>query len=97
MSTIHIGAALDEPADLTPVERLLLVLIARDAEEDGAVFTSAVHLARSANITPRTATRSLHRLHEAGLLQRARGIGEAGAWAWRLTLPAPAGAEEPQA
>ncbi|MFE1206358.1 helix-turn-helix domain-containing protein [Streptomyces sp. NPDC058762] len=87
MSTTHISAALDVRADIAPTERLLLVLLARDAADDGATAPSIDRLARAANVHPSTVTRSLRRLADTGLIQRARGFTTSGSsWAWRVNL-----------
>ncbi|MFE6639504.1 helix-turn-helix domain-containing protein [Streptomyces tendae] len=87
MSTTHIGAALDAPADICPTERLVLVLLAQYASPDGMAAPTVSRLAERANISPSTVTRTLRRLGELGLIQRAVH-DQLGARAWRVTLPA---------
>jgi DNA-binding MarR family transcriptional regulator len=87
MSTPQIGAALDVPADLTPPERLILVQLARFANDDGMAFPSVGSLARGANVSPSTVTRSVRRLEELRLLQRVPCRNAAGVFpAYRVTL-----------
>lgn len=87
MSTVHIGQALNAPADLSATERLVLVLLAEHANADGTTFTSVSQLARRANISPSTGTRTLRRLTEAGLVRQISVSTPAGASAgWRMEL-----------
>ncbi|MFG2408719.1 helix-turn-helix domain-containing protein [Streptomyces brevispora] len=91
MSIAHVSQALNTTADLSPdlspAERLVLVLLAEHATSDGTAFASISHLARRANISPSTATRSLHRLTEAKLVRAVRVSTTAGAPAgWHLQL-----------
>lgn len=87
MSTTHIGAALDAPADISPTERLVLILLAQYAAPDGMAAPTVTRLAERANISPATVIRTLRRLRELGLIQRAVH-DQLGARAWRVTLPA---------
>ncbi|MFI7415251.1 helix-turn-helix domain-containing protein [Streptomyces sp. NPDC049627] len=94
MSTTHIGAALDAPADISPTERLVLVLLARDAGPEGIAFPALNHLATAANISPSTASRSLRRLEALGLVERTRSFTTTGASAatqYRVVVDVQAG------
>lgn len=70
MSLIQIGAALDAPADISPTERLVLVLLARDADPAGIAFPTVGRLATAANISEVTVRHVLRRLVDLGLLER---------------------------
>ncbi|MFF0698411.1 helix-turn-helix domain-containing protein [Streptomyces tendae] len=87
MSTTHIGAALDAPADISPTERMVLAFLAQYAAPDGMAAPTVSRLAERANISPPTVTRALRRLGELGLIQRA-AHDQLGALAWRVTLSA---------
>ncbi|MFJ4084998.1 helix-turn-helix domain-containing protein [Streptomyces iakyrus] len=87
MSITRIGDALDARADITPTERLILVQLARLADNDGMAFTSVGNLAQRANVSPSTVTRSVRRLAGLHLIQRIRNRNVAGVFsAYRVTL-----------
>ncbi|MCG8971859.1 helix-turn-helix domain-containing protein [Streptomyces sp. CL12-4] len=79
MSTTHSGAALDIRADISPTERLLLVLLARDADPEGVAFPGLDQLAAAANISTSAAARVLRRLSALGLVERTEVRTAAGA------------------
>jgi DNA-binding MarR family transcriptional regulator len=79
MSISQLGAVLNVPADITPTERLVLVLLARDAGPDGVAFPALGRLAAAANVHPSTVSRALRRLVENGLVQRAASRTTTGA------------------
>jgi DNA-binding MarR family transcriptional regulator len=70
MSTTHVGAALHAPADISPVERLVLVLLADVAGPDGVAFPAVSRLAAAANVADSTVSRVLRRLVELKLIAR---------------------------
>ncbi|MFI5990319.1 helix-turn-helix domain-containing protein [Streptomyces sp. NPDC051362] len=88
MSTTHIGAALNASADLTPTERLLLVILGDYADTDGRAFPSVGRLAERANVSRRTAVRALRRLTVLNQVQQVRTLnGTTGINThWVLTL-----------
>ena len=92
MSITHVGAALDAPADLSPTERLILVVLARHAAPDGMAAPSISHVAQSAHVSVPTARRALGRLSELGLIQRTPSDGQA--WRVHLNGPSADGTEE---
>ncbi|MGW4087004.1 helix-turn-helix domain-containing protein [Streptomyces sp. NPDC004822] len=83
MSTTHIGAVLDARADISPTERLVLLLLARDAGDDGVTFPALDRLAAAANVAPSTASRALRRLEALGLVERTPSFTTTGASAAR--------------
>lgn len=88
MSTTQIGAALDTPADISPTERLVLVLLARYAGPGGVAFPGISRLSGAANVSTATVTRALRRLRALGLIERAAACDASGATraaAYRLT------------
>ncbi|MFD9394971.1 helix-turn-helix domain-containing protein [Streptomyces sp. NPDC060000] len=94
MSTTQIGAVLNVPADITPTERLVLVLLARDAGPDGVAFPTVGRLATAANISTSTVSRVLRRLVALGLLERAGSFTASGAaapTAYRVIVDVQAG------
>lgn len=74
MSTTHIGAALDARADISPTERLVLVLLARDAGPEGIAFPALARIAAGANVSTSTASRALRRLEALDLVERTRSL-----------------------
>lgn len=94
MSTTHIGAALDAPADISPTERLVLVMLARNADPEGIAFPALDRLATAAHISPSTASRALRHLEDLGLVERTRSFTAAGASAptqYRVVVDVQAG------
>ncbi|MGY4935827.1 helix-turn-helix domain-containing protein [Streptomyces sp. 900116325] len=86
MSTTYLGRALDAPADLTPTQRLVLILLARDADDSGMTWTAVRRIAQSANISDSTAVRTLRHQKERGLVQHITADGRR----VRLVFGAPA-------
>ncbi|MFF1600711.1 helix-turn-helix domain-containing protein [Streptomyces mirabilis] len=87
MSITHVGLALDTPADLRPVERLVLIQLAQFADADGMAFTSVANLAQRTNTSPTTVNRVVRRLREERLLERIAHRDVAGVCsAYRVTL-----------
>ncbi|PNG19424.1 helix-turn-helix domain-containing protein [Streptomyces cahuitamycinicus] len=89
MSLPHLGLALDAPADISPTERLVLVLLARDAGPDGIAFPAVGRLASAANISPSTVVRTLRRLRDLHLVERtvrSTTTGAAAPSAYRVTV-----------
>lgn len=91
MSSALAVHALNARVGLRPTERLLLVLLADDANSDDLAFSSVSRLADRANINASTATAALSRLRQLGLVQRIHSAKNAAPGAWRLTLGTPAG------
>jgi DNA-binding MarR family transcriptional regulator len=94
MSTTHIGAALDASADISPTERLVLVLLARDAGPDGIAFPTVGRLATAANISTSTVIRARRRLESLGLVERTVSTTATGATtstAYRVIVDVQAG------
>ncbi|MEV8344517.1 MarR family transcriptional regulator [Streptomyces niveus] len=70
MSNIYIDQALSTRADITPLERLVLVFLGRNAGPDGIASMAVGRIAQSANTGSETVTRALRRLTNLGLLER---------------------------
>jgi DNA-binding IclR family transcriptional regulator len=83
MSTIHVDLALDAPADISSVERL--VLLARAATPDGMAAPTLRRITQGADNSESTARRVLQRLTAAGLIHRAVSDDQA-TKAWRMAL-----------
>ncbi|MFE5847804.1 helix-turn-helix domain-containing protein [Streptomyces niveus] len=89
MSTVYLDRALDAVADISPTERLVLVLLGRAANPDGLAFPTVGHLAKAVNVSPTTVTHAVSRLAELGLIQLASSRTTTGATSttvYRLTI-----------
>ncbi|MFD9867527.1 hypothetical protein ACFXI8_23885 [Streptomyces niveus] len=70
MSIIHLRQALDTHADITPLERLVLIYLSETAGPDSAASMAVGKLAQTANVGSLTVSRALQRLTDLGLIQR---------------------------
>lgn len=86
MSTIHLRQALDTRADITPLERLVLVYLSETAGPDGAASMAVGRLAQKANAGSETVPRALRRLTHLGLIQRHDRNAATRAPVYRLTI-----------
>lgn len=90
MNTTYVGRTLDAPADITPTQRLILFLLARDADDNGMAYCTPVRrIAQGANISESTTLRTLRRLRDLGLAHRLVSDDRQPP-PWHLTLEGPA-------